>query len=111
MDYRLFSTLNTTNIMEEEIIYKTKNNNSISSNLNSIFSDIEILLKKNDKIEETKLLSIIDDLKKCISDHNKIIDEKYDDKYYIDKDIYLNNIKNWDNIHKDFNKDSIVFFY
>ena len=106
MDCSLFTRLNNQNIMED-IIYKKNGNN----NLNSIFSDIELLLKKNDKIEEIKLLSIIDDLKKCITEHNKIIDDKYDEKYYIDSKIYLNNIKNWDNIQKDFNNDSIIFFY
>jgi hypothetical protein len=106
MDYSSFTLLNNEKTMGD-IIYKKSDN----SNLNSIFSDIEQLLKKNDKIEETKLLSIVEDLKKFISEHNKNIDEKYDEKYYIDKQIYLDNIKKWDIIQKDFNNDSIIFFY
>ena len=94
---------------EKETIYEIKNNNS--SNISSIFSNIDILLKKNEKIEEIKLQSVIDELKKCVLEHNKNIDSKYDDVYFIDKEIYLNNIKNWNNMQKDFNEVSIVFFY
>jgi len=82
-------------------------------NKNLFFNDIDIVLKKinkNEKINESELIEMLENIKISIIKHNNEFDEKYDDKFFNDQLMFLNNIKKWNNTINDFNNDSIVCF-
>ena len=91
--------------------YLPSNNLKNSIKLKKIFENIEKNIDKEKIIEEKLLLTIIDDLKKLVCEHNMIISDIYNEDYINDKNIYLNNIKNWDNQREEFNNDAIIYFY
>ena len=93
---------------QKDIIFKSSHS---MNSLSSILEKIEHKIEKNERIDDDILLICINEFKKYVSDHNKNIDEKYNDEYFIDKNLYLNNIKTWNNLQSDFNNDSIIFFY
>ena len=82
-------------------------------NKNLFSNDIDIVLKKinkNEKITESELIEMLENIKISIIKHNNEFDEKYDDKFFNDQLMFLNNIKKWNNTINDFNCDSIVCF-
>ena len=105
-------SLNTVKKMDNVICnYLPSNNSNNSIKLKKIFDKIKNKIEDGDIIEEDLLLTIVDDFKKCVSEHNSIINDRYNEEYYNDKNIYLNNIKKWDIVREEFNNDSIIFFY
>lgn len=93
---------------QKDIIFKSSHT---MNSLSSVFENIERKVEKNEKIDNDFLSLCIDNLKKYVSDHNNSIDEKYNDEYFVDKNLYLNNIKTWNNLQSDFNNEAIIFFY
>lgn len=89
-----------------EIIHKIDN----TIELNKVFKKLNTIINNNERIEEDVLLSCIDDIKINIYEYNKSIDN-FKNIYNFHKELYINNIKKWDNIRNDFNNDSIIFFY
>ena len=105
-------TLNTVKKMDVSVCdYLPSNNSNNNIKLKKIFDKIKNKMEDGDIIEEEILLTILDDLKMCVSEHNNNIKEKYGQEYINDKNIYLDNIKKWDIVRDEFNNDSIIFFY